>query len=83
VNGRARLDRALDERDQAVLHTSSTRCSRIRPKPWVFDLDGDRNDRLGGGMPATNTVLTTADIGLVDLDQADQSLRWGRTIAVR
>jgi len=36
----------------------------------MLDLDRDRDDRLGGGLPAVDSGFDTADIGLVDLDQA-------------
>jgi hypothetical protein len=36
----------------------------------MLDLDRDRDDRLGGGLPAVDSGFDTADVGLVDLDQA-------------
>jgi hypothetical protein len=88
VDGRARLDRALDERDQAVLRDIIDALQSNAPETLgVLDLDRDRDDRLGSGLPAVDSGFDTADVRLVDLDQAGQSLAaWAhhrRAVAVQ
>lgn len=88
VDSRARLDRALDERDQAVLRDIIDALQSNAPETLgVLDLDRDRDDRLGSGLPAVDSGFDTADVRLVDLDQAGQSLAAGahhrRAVAVQ
>ena len=78
MDGRSRLDRALDERDQAVLGDIVDALQSNPPETLgVLDLDGDRDDRLGVGLPAEHAAFNPAQVGLVDLDQAGQSLAAG------
>ena len=73
VDGRSRLDRALDERDQAVLgDIVDTLQSNPPETPGVLDLNSDRDDRLGIGLPAEHTTLDPTQVRLVDLDVPGQ-----------
>ena len=86
--GRSRLDCAFDERDQAVLRDIVDALQSNPPETLgVLDLDSDRDDRLGVGLPAEDPTLNPAQICLVDLDVPRQPLAAGthhrRPIAVQ
>jgi hypothetical protein len=75
VDGRSRLYRALDERDQAVPGEIVDALQPNTPETLgLLDLDRDRDDRLGVGLPAEHAALDPTQVCLVDLDEAGQSL---------
>ena len=74
MDSRSRLDRAFDERDQAVLGDVVDALQSNPPETLgVLDLDGDRDDRLGVGLPAEYAAFNPAQVGLVDLDPASKA----------
>jgi hypothetical protein len=78
MHGRSRLDRTLDERDQAVLGDV---VDTLAPDPsktlGMLDLDSDRDDRLGVGLPTEHPSFDSTQVRLVNLDVARQPVASG------
>ena len=78
MDGRSGLDGAFDERDQAVLGNVVDASQPNSPETLgLLDLDRDRDDRLGVGLPAEHAPFNATQVCLVDLDPAGQTLAAG------
>ena len=78
MDSRSGLDRTFDERDQAVLGDVVDALQSDPPETLgVLDLDGDRDDRLGVGLPTEHAAFDSTQVRLVDLDPASKALAAG------
>jgi hypothetical protein len=84
MHGRSRLDRTLDERDHAVLGDV---VDTLQPDPsktlGMLDLDSDRDDRLGVGLPTEHPSYDSPKYASSTSTWPASRSRPGRTIAVR